>query len=252
MGEQLARVLRGRKSDLVTTVEVDGQPSNAIRQTGGAYLDGRFKLPPIDWELPGSEPLIETFVVEPDGTCSGTGGDQRLIDAWLPSVEQLSRRVFEAMAEADVRLESPAYLTASLTSPDQVTNTPHFDDDQYGADDGVGFVAIAGSGRGPRMAIDPVRCEPVRTGLPLAVDSAVFDGFADGRSAAQQAEPDRIVVFPQFGQLHSGPSMTGYQPETDEPETQEPETGEIGSLRRLLVFRAQTVPTTAESGSGPT
>ncbi|MGH1490595.1 MAG: hypothetical protein ACRBK7_14590 [Acidimicrobiales bacterium] len=241
ISEADARYLRLSKAELQTTVDVAGRQATAIHQFGGAYLPDAFPIAPIAVDHAASEPIIETFVIDQDGSCTGTGSDQALIDAWLPAVQEMSRRVIDAMASLEVRLAGAAYLTASLTPLGEVTDTPHFDDDQYVEGDGIGLVAIAASHGGPRIATEPVPCGPVRSGLPLEVSPETFDRFADQSMAAAEAEADRIVVFPQFGQLHSGPSFTA---------DTLAQWGS-GQTRRLLVLRAQTVPD-VRAGSRPT
>lgn len=245
---EFARLFRSRKADFI--VGLDGEARCGIRQTGGAYLEGRFDLPDVDWDLPGCEPLIETFVIERDGSCTATGSDPRLIGAWLPSVERMSRRIGEVIAELAIELQSPAYLTASLSSLDEVIDTPHFDDDQYAPNDGVGFVAIVGSHAGTRIATEPIACGPLRPGFPVEVAASVLNSLASGQLAAQETAPERIVVFPQFGQLHAGPTVL---PKTGSPEANSPQANspQANSLRRLMVFRAQTVPA-GDVGDGPT
>lgn len=225
--DAFARHLKMSKDELLA---VTGTGSTIV-QTGGAYLDPSF---PVD-DLPGEqetvhEPIIETFVVDPGGACSGTGADLGLIEAWLPLVEGMVGLVLAAMADHGVALDGPGYLTTSLTPVDQVTQLPHIDDDQYLDGDGVGLVAIAASHDGPRIACAPIPHRPARSMLPLEFEDGVFERFAAGTIAKQRAAADRIVVFPQFGQLHSGPVIA--------PNTVDP-------IRRLLVFRVRTQPVAA-------
>lgn len=232
--------LKGTKRDLLTGNEAEP----AVLQPGGATLDGPFPLPPLTGgpapmiDTPIETPLIETFVVEA-GRGTGTGGDQRLIDAWLPSVEELSARVVTALGEHGVVLDGPAYVTASLTPVEQVTTTAHVDDDQYVAEEGLGVVAIVASHHGPRIATEPVahrgrRPGPPRSGLPIELDVEAVERFGSGATPYQQAEPGRIVILARFGQLHAGPVI--------EPSTTDP-------VRRLLVFRAGTRPVPERAGN---
>ncbi len=205
-----------------------GQPG-LVAQTGGAYLPGRFTVAGPDHDRAETEPHIETFLVERDGTCSPTGTDRRAIEAWSPAVEAMTTTVIECMTRLGVALDEPAYLTASSSTAAAVTGTAHVDDDQYRPEDGVGFVAIVASHLGPRIAVSPIAHRPAAASLPLQLDPDAVASFERGGLAHQQAAAERIVIFPQFGQLHAGPS---------------PGTIPTGSVRTLLVLRAGTRPAT--------
>ncbi|MGI9595116.1 MAG: hypothetical protein ACR2QK_03090 [Acidimicrobiales bacterium] len=201
---------------------------STIVQTGGAYLADRLPVPPIEAGPPDPvEPMIETFLIEGDGTVTATGTDRALIDGCMPMARSMVDVMTEAIDGFDIELDGPAYVTASLTPVDQVTTVPHFDDDQYFDRDGVGLVAIVASHGGPRIASEPIDHRRARPGLPLEVDQAVFDRFDAGRIAHNCGRADRVVVFPQFGQLHAGPVI---------------DRSTTGAGRTLLVFRAATKP----------
>ncbi len=215
------------KQHLVALTEDD-----RMHQTGCAYIGDAFDIPDLSDGFPGlTEPIIETFIVDAGGGCTPTGSDLSLIDAVAPLALDMATRTLQALGEFGVELAEPGYLTASVSPTDQVTALAHLDDDRFIPTDGVGAVAIAGDGNGPRLAIDPVAHGPLRPNLPVEIPEDVVAGFGDGRLRLQQAEPGRIVVFPQFGQLHSGPPA---------------EVLDLAApVRTLLVFRLGTRPTSA-------
>ncbi len=223
--EHFAATLRLSKQDLLTATGT----GDTIAQTGAAYLPDPFPVPLMSELAIGvTEPIIETFVVDPDsGSCTPTGDDRVRIEAWLPIATTMVQQVTGALSANRVAIDGPAFLTASLTPVDQVTTVPHFDDDQYFDGHGVGVVAIAASHGGPRVACEPIPHRPARSSLPLEIDDRVIDRFSAGTVAFQQGAADRIVIFPQFGQLHAGPVV-------DQSTT--------GPVRNLLVFRAATAP----------
>jgi hypothetical protein len=65
----------------------------------------------------------------------------------------------------------------------------------------------------------------------LEFDDEVLAEFGRGRLSSQRAKAERIVVFPQFGQLHAGPAIDPAEVGTDRP-----------PFRTLLVLRARTIP----------
>lgn len=196
-------------------------------QTGGAYLPGVLSLPKLALLSESLETRIETFIVSPGGLTSSTGTDIEMIDAWMPSVEALIQRIQASCAEMEIVLEGDSYLTASVTPLPEVIDVPHFDDQQFTADDGVGLVAIVADLDGSCVATEPVPHHPAQPGMPLQVDEAVFASFAAGEIAQQHTDANRVVVFPQFAQLHSGPPLA--ETETD-------------GVRAMLVFRARSTP----------
>lgn len=201
----------------------------ALRQTGAAYLVDGPSEPALAWptEVIADEPLIETFVVDAEGTCMPTGSDAALIDAWRPAATQLASTVLAATTAMSIPVVGPAYLTATVTPADQITGLAHFDDDVFLPTAGAGFVAIIGSLAGPRVATQPVPQAQPRPGAQLTLSDGEIERFETGDLASQSAAPDRIVAFPQFGQLHAGPRIA--RARSDE-------------MRHLLVFRAATAP----------
>jgi len=203
-------------------------PEGRIRQSGGAYIGAGINVPVGDVRFisANTEAKIETFLVDSEGICTPTGTNRPLIELFLPAATEMAGRVLTALGELGVTITSPAYLTASATPQSTVTTTPHFDDDQYLANDGVGVVAIAASGAGPLIAAAPIPCLAPPDGLPIALDDRAVADFVSGSLVVNRAAANRIVVFPQFGQLHSGPDPAG-----------------LSAPRNLLVLRAGTLPT---------
>lgn len=215
-----------------------GRP-DTLRQFGSAYLDQDLVLPPLPAALRTRSPSVELFVCHGDGTCEPTGEDHALIDWWRPSVTALVTAVRLAVADAGIKPASEMYLTGSVTPAEDVANEAHLDDDQFNPGDGVGLVAIVGSGAGPRVATEavPTITSP-RAGLPVSISQETFDRFTVGTVADQRASANRIVVFPQFGQLHAGPSPDQVRRSDD-------------GHRRLLVLRAATTPVDVPTGRWP-
>jgi len=199
--------------------------SNHVVQAGGAYLPSPFPMGTLD-SPPLQESAIETFVVDAEGRCTATGGAPTLSEQWQSDAEVMAASVLGAAEYLGIDIAGPSYLTASLTPLSLVTDTPHCDIDQYDPQSGIDLVAIAASDNGPRLCFEPLKHGPVRAGLPI-VFSEDIEHFADGTKAVQQAEAHRIVIFPQFAQLHSGPCQQ------DLP---------VSGQRNLFVFRATTVP----------
>lgn len=227
----IAGVLRGSQADLVAR---SGR-ADLLAQAGGATLPDPFplRLPgPGDAAYPhDGEPVIETFVVDRGGALEATGPDPAIGRWWRPEVEALVARVRAAVAAVGIELVEPINVTASATPLHGVVSDPHLDDDQPRPDDGVGLVAIAATHLGPRLAVDPVPCRPVRPPVPVELAPEAVERFGTpgrrpgGPVTLQQAPAERIVVFPRFGQLHSGPVLPAG-------------TG----VRNLLVLRAGTRP----------
>ncbi len=223
MSDEFAACLMMTKKELLGASGVVGE----VVQTGGVYVDGAIDIPKFDAAGASSEPEIETFVVDAGGECVPTGANTELINRFLPAVAQMVEQVSASLARTGVTIDSPSYVTVSITPLSAVVGTPHFDDDLYVDEAGVGIVAIAANIAGPRIACIPLKHGPARSSLPLTVDPQVMDDFDSGLMATQQAEPDRVVMFPQFAQLHAGPVLTQHA---------------SVSLRSLLVFRAGTRP----------
>lgn len=211
-----------RKSDLVTTDDT----RTTLEQTGAAYLGAEHEIP---WptSLPVDDIMIEMFIADETGSISPTGDDQATNDAWLPAVDVFAKQVLEAASALSVRLDGDVYVTASITPVGEVTTDPHFDDDLYSPDEGVGLVAIAGQIGGPRVACTPLHIGALRAPSQIPVTPDTANSFRDKSLGQQTAGPDRIVVFPQFAQLHAGPAITDAE-------------GHLA--RHLLVLRAKTIP----------
>lgn len=213
---------------------VDHTADGLVHQTGAAYLPGDIALPDASHlaeQLCGrGETLIETFMISggADGSSQSvdsTGSDAELIDLWTPAVEAFLTRMNEACDNLGIERTGMSYLTASVTPASEVIGLPHFDDAQFNPTEGVGLVGIVGDIAGSRVATQPVPHLPTQPGLPLDIDEQIIDGFYAGQVAQQHSLPNRIVVFPQFAQLHSGPQLSG---------------GTADRVRCMLVYRATT------------
>lgn len=230
LGQDFAAYLRMSKAELLgSTTE------GTIRQTGGAYLGVMEPVPAVPATLSDiAEPRIETFVVDHSGACTPTGTDEELIAHVHGPAQAIAARTLAAMADFGVELEPTGYLSASVTPSSQVATTPHFDDDQYQPDAGVSLVVIAADLCGTRVANEPIAHLPARPNLPLEIDDSLIERFDDGLLAIHQAEADRILAFPQFGQLHAGSAVPA-------------DLLELNPVRTLFVLRFGTVP---RSGPG--
>ncbi|MEL6982421.1 MAG: hypothetical protein AAFO29_08355, partial [Actinomycetota bacterium] len=167
------------------------------------------------------------------------GDDPAVADWWLPSIDALVGRVVEALQPFGVELTGTIFVTASATEVDQVTTSPHLDDDQFHPDTGIGVVAIAASHGGPRLARGALRCRSATAGAPLGLDQDLVDTWFDRTGGAgpgertgsvQTAGADQVVLFPRFGQLHAGPGLAERPANAGAP------------VRNLLVLRAETAP----------
>ena len=234
LDEPFARLLQLTKAELL-----DLGATDEVHQTGGALLGGPVEIPDASPLFPDlTAPLIETFLVEGDGTCTPTGTDQALIDATEAVAATVATRTLEALGRFEVPAEVPGYLTASVSPIDQVANTPHIDDDQFVPAAGVGAFAIVGDGMGPRLAVDPIPHLPVRPGLPLQFEPEAEAQFDDGTLRAQQVEACQLVMLPQFGQLHAGPNIAG----PANALVDQASSVQARSVRTLFVFRLTTCP----------
>lgn len=168
------------------------------------------------------------FTLSPDGTVEPAGVDVDVAAAWMPAVRSLADAVLPVLEALNVKLDGDAYITASANEACDVTHEPHFDDDMFVADDGMGLVAIVGQVDGTRIATGtlPMTAPASDASTQLPLDPALQQSFDDDQLPAQQVDADRIVLFPGFLQLHSGPKLAA---DTEQP-------------RLLLVLRAQTVP----------
>lgn len=222
----LAEILTGDQAALLA-----GAGPDRLRQLGAVVLPDPFPVPvptpgdPI-WPRPG-EPVIETFLVDERCRCEATGEVDEVGAWWQGVAEALAARVVAAVSPLGVELLYPAYVTASATLLDDVTTTPHLDDEGIDPGRGVGLVAIAASHGGPRVALGTVSHRPARPPAPVAIDPASIEAFESAAAVDQSTPADRIVLFPRFGQLHAGPTFTDPAPD---------------AARNLLVFRADTRP----------
>ncbi len=216
---RLAAALRRSKAALLA----EG-PDGHLTQVEPVELDG-FAAPDVPDALVGRAadgPVIGMFVARADGSVTPMGIDDDLVAFWTPTAARVVGAVLDWCREHDVTLADDGYVTASLTTDPEISNGWHVDDDQIRPDDGIGVVAIASNGRGPRLTTVPVPITETRAGLPL--DPDVDD--AEDRPAHDVA-PGCLVVFPQFGQVHRAPGPSG----------------DPGFVRNLFVLRWATVPT---------
>jgi hypothetical protein len=184
----------------------------SIRQAGAAYIGGRFELPGTPFQLTNGEPAIETFVVRSGSSIAPTGDNHDLIDLWQPSAQLMADMVVAACANFGIELVEPGYLTASAVPLDRVSHEPHFDDDQFSPSDGVSIVAIVSNYGGTRCTTVPIEVPSVPPGAPIALPAQTQDSFYEGHHPSEESEPKRIVIFPQFAQLHSGPILANTDP----------------------------------------
>lgn len=197
----------------------------SIHQAGAAYIGAQFEVPVTPFGLTEGNPAIETFVVEVGAPIVPTGENTELIDLWQPSAQKMADAVLEACDEFGIKLATPGYLTASALPLDQVSHEPHFDDDQYTPSDGVGIVAIVGNYGGTRCTAAAIEVPAVPPDAPISLPTELQNRFDRGDHPSVESEPERIVIFPQFGQLHSGPILTDLVPR---------------QLRTLFVLRVKT------------
>lgn len=238
----LADVLRMTKRELLELDPAEG----SMCQPGGAILADRFDLPDLNRLFSDlDEALIETFVVDADGACIPTGSDRRVADALGPAAERLANLSRTELGRMGVMIGWPAYINASITPLDQIPNDPHFDDDQFNPDDGVGVVVTAADGAGTRLALSPLPLQPQRRGLPWAVDPSAVAEFLAGHLDVQQVGANQVMAMARFGQLHAGPvdgSEDASHNRTDQISGGDSEEHGSGGVRSLLVFRADTIP----------
>ncbi|MEM7274600.1 MAG: hypothetical protein AAF547_16050 [Actinomycetota bacterium] len=236
--EAMADALRWSKADLVAAGG-DALPQLGARDLGSfagidILADADDGLVTLAADATAEGAVIETFVAT-DGSCTPMGAPTALVEAWRPLAAALAERVRAAAEAAGIRIADTGYVTASLTPSDQILGDPHLDDDQFQPSAGLGLVALTSTSGGTRVAAEPIDCPTPRPGLPLTVPDRVIADFAAGSIACHQAEAGRIVLFPQFGQLHAGPRLVDGPP----------------GLRSLLVYRVETIATAPDRRSGP-
>jgi hypothetical protein len=223
ISSEYARFLRMSKAQLADC----SHGTDELLQTGAAYIGEEFLVPNIEFSDEDDAAAIETFVVDTSGKCTATGQNDRLIAVLLPTANRMARQVIASLGDHGVVLDGDLFLTGSVTAADQVSTTPHFDDELFVPGDGVGIAAIAANLEGPRIACSALRIGPIRQSLPIGFDQQTVDDFDSGQITTQQGSANRIVVFPQFAQLHSGPTIKDAQP---------------GTTRTMFVLRARTTP----------
>jgi hypothetical protein len=221
LSEEFAQYLRMTKRDLF-----DSGASGELTQTGMAYVGEPINVPPVTVDTSRTGPSIDMFVIDgATGSCTPTGTNAELNDAWLPTVEALATTVLSTVGDQGVKLTGDLYVTTSITPLELVSENPHFDDDQFQPDHGVGLAAIVADQAGPHIAYSPLAHEQVRAPHPLVVTPEHETDFHNGNIVRQSGAAHRVVVFPQFGQLHAGPGNI----QTEQH-----------SVRHLLVLRAAT------------
>lgn len=207
--DEIARWLNHSKRSFL-----DACPPGELVQTGACEL-GDFVLPEVSSN---GETSIETFAVSEDGDLEPLG-DPAIAAQWMPAAESFIATVLDSLSEAGVEVVAPGYLTASLTPVDEVNGELHFDDEQVDDGAGVGVVAIVATHDGSRLVRTPIGCTRADHSLPLEASTAPADAHI------QRCDADRIIVFPQFAQLHSGPGPLA-----------------ATGMRHMFVFRAATRP----------
>lgn len=166
-------------------------------------------------------PVIGMFVIDGDGDAEAMAIDADLSAFWTPTARRLTRQLIDWCVTERVALLGDGYLTASLTADSRISDGWHVDDDQIRDHEGVGVVAIASNGDGPRLLTEAVDTSETRSGLPLALE------LADAESRPRHAvAPGHTVIFPQFGQVHRAPGPSG----------------DPGFVRNLFVLRWATAP----------
>lgn len=221
MANTVREHLRLTKSELL-----DASAPGVIPQTGATTIGTGFSVPNVYGDLSVALPSIETFVVSTtDGSIAPTGTKAELNNAWTPVVSAMAEAVFSWLADGDIALTGDAYVTASITRASEVNGEAHFDDDMYSPNEGVGFVAIAADRQGSRVCTEPLKRVTEQRRPLLSADEFKAE-FEAGKLPHETFEPNTLVAFPQFGQLHAGPGPCGTGTE----------------VRHLLVFRAATVP----------
>lgn len=223
--DRFAALLCRRKAEVV--IEVSGE--SAISQLGAARLDGGVRPPWPEFVEPvrPDRSVIETFVCHPDRV-EPTGSDEATAAAWTPMAAFVNTRIRSALETFGVELCGDAFLTASRTPRGMHDGVPHVDDDLFEPDHGLGVVAILATLAGPTIAGAPLPHRTPRPGERLTFDPTAVAAFASETRPRTVCAADELILFPQFGQLHAGPSAGDLPRHADE--------------RQLLVFRSPTRP----------
>ena len=190
-----AGILRSQKADFVTTTD------------GGTFIaqHGAARVETTDWPgwptgLSADDTIIETFVAGAVDVVA-TSSNEPFVSAWQPLAEWMNVTVRSALADVGVQL-----------------------DDQFMPAESVSMVAIVGEHAGPRVATTALGHPPLRPMAPIMFAAAQRDGFANNEMDHCLCAADELVVFPQFGQLHAGPSSA--------------HVANAGPARQLFVMRA--------------
>ncbi len=211
----------------------DRAGSGLMHQSGGLVLNHDFELPDVVAATGVSLPSIETFLLSAsDRSIMTLGMNDKVNAAWMPAITSMAEAVSTWLAEHNITLAADAFITASITPAHEVNGEAHFDDDQFGAGNGVGVFAIVGDLAGPKALTSPLPYPDVTAPHPLTVDDELKAAFAADAFDSVAFGANELVMFPQFGQLHSGPGPCG-------DETQ---------YRHLLVFRGETKPSEDSEG----
>ncbi|MBT5753671.1 MAG: hypothetical protein HOI41_01740 [Acidimicrobiaceae bacterium] len=213
-----AGILRSQKADFVATTD------------GGTFIaqHGAARVETTDWPgwptgLSADDTIIETFVAGAVDVAA-TSNNEPFVSAWQPIAEWMNITVRSALADVGVQLRADAYITTSFTPTDVLEGIAHLDDDQFVPAESVSMVAIVGEHAGPRVATTALGHPPLRPMAPIMFEAAQRDGFANNETDHCLCAADELVVFPQFGQLHAGPSSA--------------HVANAGPARQLLVMRA--------------
>jgi len=222
---EAAAVFGLTKRDLLT----DGADGCTITQTGAFTINA--DAPKWPTHLAASEPRIETFTVTIEGdtvTTEPTGTDVELIAGFANPAQRIAQQMVAALHAAEVQVQSPGWITASVTPSDQVGGLAHMDDDMFVPTDDVGAVCICGNLDGPRVAVGTLDVPAISRPTQVTIPDQTIDAFTEGQIAHQQAAANEVVVLPQFGQLHAGPRVLH---------------GDAATMRYLLVMRVRTTAT---------
>lgn len=196
-----ARRLGAARGDLIRSTDNGYE----VEQLGIRAIDFADAPPWPVLEAAPDEALIESFLVAEDGSLTPLS-DAPELDAWRKRAEAFADRVVAALADHEIAIEFPCFLTCSITPIHLVEGNPHLDDDQCAGDTGIGLVAITGQHVGPRAATGsmPLLARPAVGPLPL--DDEHVEAFRS--SDMPRTSEHEIAVLGQFGQLHAGPAST--------------------------------------------
>lgn len=212
-------------------LEPDESPRQLI-QVGGAYIGGEIELPAAPDPAPGGS--IETFAIGGDLSCEPLGANMAVIETFASTARLLAGLLLDALHKYGVAIVFPGFLTVATTPVSAVSSLPHFDDEHYEPLDGVGVVAVLATRDGTRVARNNVPITSASDGFPLDLPGSTIDGFWSEDVDKQVASPGRLLVMPQFGQLHAGPPIASHETEGN---------------RTTFVIRFGTIP--ADAGSIP-